>query len=256
MRPERASDGAIRDQVERILASAAFCGSRKLSHLFQFLVDQVLAGRSFNEYSIAIDVFQRDESFDPRIDPVVRVHMLRLRAKLNEYQATAGLQDPIEIVLPPRTYVPTIRTRSRQPLTKVPDPARTQRNIAIRSFRCLSMETADQFFCDGLVEELIYALTKLKNLRVIPVQALAGAGGSEPERSGIARAIPGRRCPRRQCTQTSRYAAGSGLISRMQPTGPSSDRRCANVKLATPWGIKRSLQARLCTLYSREATCC
>lgn len=173
-RMERPSDEATREQVERILASPTFCGSKKLGQLFRFLVEQALAGGSFNEYSIAVDVFQRDESFDPAIDPVVRVHMLRLRTKLKEYQATGGTYDPIEIVIPPRTYLPTIRMRSRQSLIKVPDAARFQQNVAIRSFRCLSQEMSDRYFCDGLVEELIYALTKIKHLRVIPVYAIDG----------------------------------------------------------------------------------
>ena len=169
--PERAWVDAIRDQVDKILSTDGFAGSKKLSQLLVFLVEQAIEGRSFNEYSIALDVFQKNESFDPRIDPVVRVYVRRLRSKLNQYRTTTGLQDPVEIVLPPRTYVPMIRMRPRPELIR-PDSSNAQRNIAVRPFRCLSADKADEYFSDGLVEELIHALAKVKGIRVISVPAL------------------------------------------------------------------------------------
>lgn len=179
-RPERAWIDAVRGQVNKILETGAFAGSRKLSRLFVFLVDQAIDGRSFNEYSIALDVFQKDESFDPRLDPMVRVYVRRLRDKLNQYRTTTGLQDPVEIVLPPRTYVPTIRIRPGPVSAGLPEPKSGQRNIAVRAFRCLSPNKDDEYFCDGLVEELIHALAKLKQLRVIPVPALEEGGAVGP----------------------------------------------------------------------------
>ena len=165
----------IREQVEKILATDGFAGSRKLSQLLVFLVEQAIEGRSFNEYSIALDVFQRDESFDPRIDPVVRVYVRRLRTKLNQYRTTMGVQDLVEIVLPPRTYVPMIRKRPRPELVSHAGGSAV-RNVGVRLFRHLSDDLADEYFCDGLAEEMIHALAKLKGLRVISVPALEAGG--------------------------------------------------------------------------------
>lgn len=88
--PKGASAAAIRNQIEKILTSESFVGSHKLSQLLAFLVDQAIEGHDLNEYSIAVDVFQKDDSFDPRIDPLVRVHASRLRNKLT---STGRLSD-------------------------------------------------------------------------------------------------------------------------------------------------------------------
>ncbi len=173
--PKGASAAAIRNQIDKILTSESFAGSRKLSQLLAFLVDQAIEGHDLNEYSIAVDVFQKDDSFDPRIDPLVRVHTSRLRSKLNQYRATAGLHDPIEIELPPRTYVPRIRVRARPMRPKAPEPVNVARNIVVRSFRCLSSEEPDEYFCEGLVEEIIHAMTKIRHLRVFPIETVRGS---------------------------------------------------------------------------------
>ena len=52
------------------------------------------------EYSIAIEVFGRDDSFDPQTSSVVRVEASRLRGKLDAYYREAGAKAPIVIELP------------------------------------------------------------------------------------------------------------------------------------------------------------
>jgi hypothetical protein len=49
-----------------------------------FTVDEVLAGRGdrLKAFSIAREVYGRDESFDPRSDTIVRVEAGRLRQRL------------------------------------------------------------------------------------------------------------------------------------------------------------------------------
>ena len=44
-----------------------------------------MAGRSVKGYDVALEVFGRPETFDPTVDPVVRVEAGRLREKLREY---------------------------------------------------------------------------------------------------------------------------------------------------------------------------
>lgn len=172
--PKGASGAAIRNQVDKILASDSFAGSNKLNQLLLFLVDQALEGHSLNEYSIAMDVFRKDDSFDPRIDPMVRVYVSRLRNKLNQYRTTAGLHDPIEIELPPRTYVPRIRVRPRPMPFRLPNAASAARTVVVRPFRHLSSEGPDEHFCEGLIEEIIHAMAKIKHLRIIPIESLEG----------------------------------------------------------------------------------
>jgi adenylate cyclase len=158
-----------------MLRADAFLGAEKLGQLLCFLVEKAIEGRSPNEYSIALDVFQKDTEFDPRVDPVVRVYIRRLRTKLKEYAAGIGAQDPLEIVLPPRTYVPLVRMRAL-PLPKPAEAVATRQNVAIRSFRCLSSDKADEYFSDGLLQDIIHAMGRLPHWRVIPVPALECGG--------------------------------------------------------------------------------
>ncbi len=57
-------------------------------------------------YSIAIEVFGRDASFDAQNDPVVRIEAGRIRRALERYYLTAGRTDPILISIPKGSYMP------------------------------------------------------------------------------------------------------------------------------------------------------
>ncbi len=80
-------EGAIRDQLGAVLNSVLFAHAERLSRFLKFVVDETLDGHAdgLNQYAIAQDVFDRDETFDPAIDAIVRVEAGRLRSKLLEY---------------------------------------------------------------------------------------------------------------------------------------------------------------------------
>src|SRR5665213_1538221 len=63
------------------------------------------------EYLIGLEVFNRQESFDPRVDSIVRVEARRLRAKLDEYYQTEGRDDEILIELRKGSYIPLFEYR-------------------------------------------------------------------------------------------------------------------------------------------------
>ncbi len=100
------------DQVRQILGQCLeFEQIRRSGHLARFLtfvVEQTLAGNESGicESSIAVEALGRDEDFDPRIDPVVRVVAGRLRRALEMYALTEGVGDSVRIVLPKGSYVP------------------------------------------------------------------------------------------------------------------------------------------------------
>ena len=78
------------DQELRILASQTFARSRRLQDLLRYTVERIKTGRtdSIKEYLLAVEVFDRKPSFDPRFDSIVRVQASRLREKLEKYYAT------------------------------------------------------------------------------------------------------------------------------------------------------------------------
>jgi TolB-like protein len=108
-----ASPEAIRTQLERILASETFANAGRLSRLLKFVVERTLAGEGdqLKEYALGVEVFDRGEQYDPRLDSIVRVEARRLRAKLDEYYATAGAHDELVISVPRGSYVPTFEQR-------------------------------------------------------------------------------------------------------------------------------------------------
>src|ERR1017187_3966723 len=75
---------AIRAELDRILASEEFCGSERRSCLLKYLVEKVLAGEPVKEYVIGVEALEKDPNYDPRIDPVVRVEMGRVRLRLGK----------------------------------------------------------------------------------------------------------------------------------------------------------------------------
>ena len=97
-----------------MMASPIFKRSPRLSRLFRHVVEQSLRGEDYRvkEYSIAVEVFGKPESFDPRIDSVVRVAARQLRAKLEDYYGTEGRLDPVLIRFRPGDYTPRIHVRS------------------------------------------------------------------------------------------------------------------------------------------------
>jgi tetratricopeptide (TPR) repeat protein len=61
------------------------------------------------ETQIALEVFDRQAGFDPKIDPIVRVEAGRLRLRLTEYYAGPGQKDEVFIELSKGGYMPTFR---------------------------------------------------------------------------------------------------------------------------------------------------
>jgi len=96
----------IREQVDRIAASPGFSSSQRKTQLLRYLVEAALDGRGpeVNEYAIALDVFGRPGSFDPRTDSTVRAEVSRFRARLKEYYAGEGRTDPVLIDFGSRGY--------------------------------------------------------------------------------------------------------------------------------------------------------
>ena len=105
------SPAQVRAQRDRILTSKLFTLSNRLKAFLNYIIDAELEGRAdrLKEFTLGIEVFERDESFDPNIDSIVRVEASRLRAKLREYYSGEGKGDPVRIDIPKGHYVPAFR---------------------------------------------------------------------------------------------------------------------------------------------------
>jgi hypothetical protein len=97
-----------RTELEAVLKSDLFTRAPTLAHLLSYLCEKTFTGEShqIKEYSIAVDVFGRRESFDQDADSIVRVQANRLRKRLAEYYAGEGASHAIHISVPVGQYVP------------------------------------------------------------------------------------------------------------------------------------------------------
>ena len=109
-----------RAQLERILASAEFIGSKRTRSFLRFVVEEALDGRAdrLKAYTIATAVLDRDQTFDPQSDPIVRIEAGRLRRRLERYYLVAAQDDPIRIDVPKGSYSRPSRSalRVRHPM--------------------------------------------------------------------------------------------------------------------------------------------
>jgi tetratricopeptide (TPR) repeat protein len=104
---------AVRRELDRILQSRHFVSARVAGRFLSFAVEMTLRGEanSVKEYTIAVEVYGKPESFDPRTDPIVRVEARRLRSKLIKYYECEGRESPIRIGLLVGSYVPVFTGR-------------------------------------------------------------------------------------------------------------------------------------------------
>ncbi len=113
-----ASPRAVQDQLSKILRSDGFVHARRMRRFLAFIVEESLAGRADQlcEYSIGVTVFERGESFEPGLDPIVRNDARRLRQKLLEYYQCCRAGDQVVIEVPKGGYAPVFTLcRKAQP---------------------------------------------------------------------------------------------------------------------------------------------
>jgi len=197
--PNGVSAEAVRGQIEKILASSLFSQTPGLTRLLSHVVTETLQGRSdqLKEYSLGVDVFERGQSFEPRTDTIVRAQARRLRAKLQEFYTSEGREDPVIIELPKGSYVPVFRRReaaseetargaSMKRAAWVAaaslavgaliywgvshvrrNPPAGTHSVAVLPFSDLSPARDQDYLCEGVVEAITNALSKLPSLRVV-----------------------------------------------------------------------------------------
>jgi serine/threonine-protein kinase len=162
---------AVREQLARLTASAGLANAERLSSLLRFVVEETLHGRGWQlkEARIGLEVFGRKaDSYDPAFDPIVRVQMGRLRTKLRAYYGAQGAADRIRIDIPVGSYTPTFENASGAAHVEGAAPTVVDDlRIAVLPIVNMSPDADNQYFCDGLTEELINRLAQVPQLRVV-----------------------------------------------------------------------------------------
>jgi serine/threonine-protein kinase len=130
------SSEAVRTQLAKILKSDGFVRASRMRRFLNFVVEETLAGRShlLCEYTVGLEVFDRRESFEPGIDPIVRNDARRLRQKLFEYYQTLGSDGGNQVVIevPRGSYVPVFRSSSE---SQIPRSTEAQYRLVVSLIR-------------------------------------------------------------------------------------------------------------------------
>ncbi len=162
------SDPDIRALLEKILGSPGFRNSERMRRFLRIAVERTLDGATdqLKEFSLGHDVFDRGQDYDPRTDSIVRVEARRLRKKLRAYHEGEGLLDKVVIQFHPGKYVPSFS------LAASATPAEAEKGldpktVAVLPFSNLSSDPEQNYFCDGISEDIIDALSTVRDLRVL-----------------------------------------------------------------------------------------
>src|ERR1700684_383330 len=132
---------AIRGELQRILESRTFRAAQGQRKFLAYTVEEVLAGHAhlLKEYVIATEALEREASFDPRLDPIVRTEARKLRARLAKYYDLEGSGDPLRIEFHKGSYVPSfhdpIHTLTEPPviatISEAPAPPTAVESLSI-----------------------------------------------------------------------------------------------------------------------------
>ena len=168
----------IQEELGKIADSSAFAQSERVMQFLRFVCGELIAGRAhrLSQFTVAVEALGQDASFDPGTDPLVRVEARRLRMKLLEYYDGEGRSDPVRLTLPKGQYAPVVEivpaADARPPSPDNVDahglPAALLGSpaIAVLPFNNLSGDPNQDFFSDGLTDDII---TGLAAFRCVPV---------------------------------------------------------------------------------------
>jgi predicted ATPase len=183
-----AFEESVRRQLGRILRSSAFANAPSLSRFLRYLVERTLQGDlpPLNEYTLGVEVFDRGESFDPRVDNIVRVQVRRLRSKLEKYYAFEGHVDRLVIDVPRGRYeavFPAAPAEDRGVKQKFGHGSRGLADVRIGLPPPLPLPAPCTSFI-GREKELAHVKQLLRREHVRLV-TLSGAGGSGKTRLAL-----------------------------------------------------------------------
>jgi len=163
----------INSQLHRILDSTVFQNSPTLTRFLSFIVTETIHGKQHHikEYSIAINVLNRQPDFNPHDDAVVRIHAGRLRRALNEYYLTKGIHDPIIIQIPKGGYIPQFEVGQTEKVVevrlKVLAEHRAKPVVAVYPIHVFSQRKEILEFSSILEEQFSAELSRFKEITVI-----------------------------------------------------------------------------------------
>ncbi len=176
--PQNLPEAAIREQLQRMLAHAPFERSPVLSAFLSYVVEHELAADAplLKEYTLGLEVFNRPDDFDPRIDSIVRVQARRLREALTSYYQNAGRNDVLRLDMPKGQY--GIRVTTEEAVTA--DVVHHEQDAAARAptMHGVAPLPVPRTALIGRVTELgdLGSMLERKAVRLLSITGVGGSG--------------------------------------------------------------------------------
>jgi hypothetical protein len=136
----------ILEELEAILASYHFRGSRRYPALLRYIVLATLEHRSsdLKERTLGVEVFGRNPGYDTNADPVVRTSAGEVRKRIAQFYHENGRHSHLQIELPLGSYAPEFLLRESgaaaiHPQAQSKELHAIERDARVRSLRLLAI---------------------------------------------------------------------------------------------------------------------
>ncbi|MCA0932859.1 hypothetical protein LCM02_10390 [Lutimonas saemankumensis] len=175
----------VHKELSRICKSKEFSSKPLMVKFLTYLVQEYLKGRGdrLKGYTIAIELLEQGEHFDPDQNTLVRIYAGRLRRSLKIYYLEEGQDDPIIIEIPKGRYCPTVIKRDTKlkdiRTSQVSDIETSENSIAVLPFKNLSRSEELDYLAFGFAHELSDVLTKYYELKVVGINKKPDSSVSE-----------------------------------------------------------------------------
>ena len=153
----------IEAQLNRLLAGQTFARASRHQRFLRYVVELSAQGRSeeLKEFTIAVEVFDQPQSYDPQIDSIVRSEASRLRNRLEKYYKTEGLSDSIRIEIPKGSYAAVFHEiapaaeaqdyRAAKPAATILDCGRGLAAVVLTAFAAVAFAAGNASPCRGTI---------------------------------------------------------------------------------------------------------
>ena len=128
----------LRRCIDRIIESGALGRGHTYTKLLSYLANRAARGEVPKEFDISVDVFGKSTSNVDAADAQTRVHVYKLRARLDAFYAGAGKAEPFRLEIPKGTY--QLVATANDVVAEAPrPPARTWRRYAVVGLLAVSL---------------------------------------------------------------------------------------------------------------------
>lgn len=174
------SSEEILGHLKELLASPRFRRSQRMRQFLRYVVEETVSGRGngIKAYNIALEAFGLPSDFDPQTNPLVRMQARKLRHVLGEYYAGIGKDSGLRIEIPKGGYRPKFHPAGhRNHKAEVFKPWREESiadvkpSIAVMPLINITNDQSQEYFTDGLTEELTAELARYQEFKVIASQS-------------------------------------------------------------------------------------